>query len=98
LPGEDFALYLVGALVSSSEPPQRNCTSTSLAASLKSGTNPSSSFIEYLNVRVATLGAAAVAADPGHAYRPDPLFVLLLVRRVPTLPGEEEYFSQPFLA
>ena len=51
--------------VSSSDPPHRNCTSTSLAASLKSGTNPSSSCIEYLNVRVATLSAAA-----GRSWRP----------------------------
>src|SRR5829696_3669863 len=39
---------------------------------------------------------AAVAADHGHAYCPDPLFVFLIVRRVPALPGEEELFAQPF--
>src|SRR5215210_415909 len=39
---------------------------------------------------------AVVVADHRHAYRPDPLFVFLVVRRVSALPGQEGLLAQPF--
>src|SRR5215212_10322152 len=38
---------------------------------------------------------AAVAADHGHAYCPDPLFVFLIVRRVPALPVRRSSSRSP---